>query len=230
MTTRIGVDSENQLKEISIRDYPEQPAALKVAANLLSYIFHPLFVPVYIAWFLISIQPYLFASFSAWEKTVVLLRFFIMYSFFPLVTVLIAKGLGFIDSVYLKTKKDRIIPYIACGVYYFWMWYVLRNQPEFSRPVVVLTMAIFLASSFGLMANIYMKVSMHAISMGVMISFIIILALSQSTAFGIYISIALLIAGLVCTARFIVSDHTQVEIYGGLFLGVLAMMVANWVS
>ena len=43
-----------------------------------------------------------------------------------------------------------------------------------------------------------------------------LLALTQSVSFGVYISVALLIAGLVCTARFIVSDHTQKEIYGGL--------------
>ena len=78
-----------------------------------------------------------------------------MYSFFPLVTVLLAKGLGFLDSIYLKTQKERIIPYIACGVYYFWMAYVLRNQPEFSKEVVQLSMAIFIASSLGLLVNIY---------------------------------------------------------------------------
>ena len=80
-------------------------------------------------------------------------------------TVLLAKALGFLQSVHLKTQKERIIPYIACGIYYFWMWYVLRNQPQFSREVVILSMAIWIAASLGLLANIYMKVSMHAISM-----------------------------------------------------------------
>ena len=58
--------------------------------------------------------------------------FFVIYSLFPLVTVLLAKGLGFIDSVYLKTQRDRIIPYIACEIYYFWIAYVLRHQAEYS--------------------------------------------------------------------------------------------------
>jgi hypothetical protein len=88
-------------------------------------------------------------------------------------------------------------------------------------------MAIFLASAIGLMANIYMKISMHSIAMGVAISFTILLALTQSVSFGAYISIVLLIAGLVCTARFIVSDHTPKEIYGGLLVGLAALLVAT---
>ena len=228
MSTRLVVDGHNELQEFRENDFPQQPYALKQVANVISYIFHPLFIPVYISWFLITIQPHLFASFTPTQKLLTILRFFVMYSFFPLVTVLLAKALGFLQSVHLKTQKERIIPYIACGIYYFWMWYVLRNQPQFSREVVILSMAIWIAASLGLLANIYMKVSMHAISMGVMVTFILLLALAQGSGYGPYISIAILITGLVCTARFIVSDHTPREIYGGLLLGILSQMIAHW--
>ena len=223
-------DNQNQLQENRTVVLAPQPEWLRAIAKIISFVFHPLFIPVYLSWFLVRIQPYLFASFSDWDKTMVMVRFIVMYTFFPLVTVLLARGLGFLKSVYLKTQRDRIIPYVACGVYYFWMWYVLRNQPEFPDMVVKLTLAIFLASSIGLIANIYMKVSMHAIAMGVMVVFMMLLAFSQSVNFGIYLSISLLIAGLVCTSRFIVSDHTQSEVYGGLMLGVTTQLIAYWVG
>lgn len=228
MSTRLVVDSHSELQELRQPDFPPQPAAVRMTATVISYVFHPLFIPVYISWFLISIQPHLFASFTPVEKILTILRFFIMYTFFPLVTVLLAKALGFLQSIFLKTQKDRIIPYIACGIYYFWMWYVLRNQPEFSREIIILSMAIWIASSLGLLANIYMKVSMHAISTGVMLTFIFLLAFQQASGFYLYISIALLITGMVCTARFIVSDHSQREVYGGLFIGILSQLIANW--
>jgi hypothetical protein len=60
-----------------------------------------------------------------------------------------------------------------------------------------------------------------------MITFILLLAFSQQLNFGIYISVALFIAGLVCTSRFIVSDHLPKEIYGGLAVGVVSMLVAS---
>ncbi len=228
MSTRLIVDQSSHLHEFRETAYQPKNTAIRLVAKVISYIFHPLFVPVYIAWFLISVQPYLFASFTPAEKIITMFRFFIMYSFFPLVTVLLAKGLGFLDSIYLKTQKERIIPYIACGVYYFWMCYVLRNQPEFSKEVVQLSMAIFIASSLGLMANIIMKVSMHAMSMGILLVFMSLLSFTQAGSYTVYMSVAFLIAGLVCTARFIVSDHMQKEIYTGLLVGGASQLIAVW--
>ena len=228
MTTRLIVNQRSELQVFRETGHQPQNAVIRLAAKIISYIFHPLFVPVYIAWFLITVQPYLFASFTPTEKIIALLRFIIMYSFFPLVTVLLARGLGFIDSIYLRTQKERIIPYIACGIYYFWMCYVLRNQPQFSKEVVQLSMAIFIASSIGLLVNIYMKVSMHSISMGILVVFMSLLAFTQAGSYTVYMSIAFLSAGIVCTARFIVSDHTAKEIYAGLLVGGLSQLIAIW--
>jgi hypothetical protein len=115
-------------------------------------------------------------------------------------------------------------------IYYFWVWWVLYKQPEYPSAIVQFSLAIFLASIGGLMGNIYMKVSMHAISMGVMVTFIFLLAFTQNISFGIYISVALFIAGLVCTARFIVSDHTQKEVYIGLLVGIISQLLAGWLG
>ena len=201
---------------------------IRILAKAISLVFHPLFIPVYISWFLIYLNP-LFPAFTAWEKMLLLIRFIVMYVMFPLVTVLLTKGLGFIDSIYLKTQKDRIIPYVACGMYYFWMWYVLRNQPEMPVQLIQLTMAIFLASSLGLMANSYLKVSMHAIAVGVMVAFMLLLGFSVTANIGFYISIAFFIAGLVCTARLATADHWPLEIYAGLFIGIVGQLAAYWI-
>jgi hypothetical protein len=92
---------------------------------------------------------------------------------------------------------------------------------------VKFALAIWISVSLALMANIIMKVSLHAISMGVIMTFILILAFTQPLNFGIYISVALFITGLVCTSRFIVSDHTPKEVYGGLAVGVVSMLAAS---
>ncbi|HEX6191815.1 MAG TPA: hypothetical protein VFZ42_05595 [Chitinophagaceae bacterium] len=230
MTDHLVVDQNNELREQSPGIYIEQPAPIKLLAKVISYVFHPLFIPVYISWFLVSQQPHLFASFTPAEKVITIIRFAVFYTFFPLVTVLLARGLGFLDSIFLRTQKERIIPYIACGVYYFFMWYVLRNQPQFTREVVILSMAIWIASSLGLIANIYMKISMHAMSVGLMATFILLLAIGRGSGFGLYVSVALLITGVVCTARFMVSDHTQKEVYVGLLVGVLSQLIAYWAA
>lgn len=201
---------------------------IKFIARVISIIFHPLFIPVYVSWFLINIFQ-IFPAFTGWDKNLLLIRFLVMYALFPLATILLAKALGFVQTIFLKNQKDRIIPYIACGVYYFWMWYVLKNQSQIPDELVMFSLAIFLASSAGLILNIYMKVSMHALSVGVAAVFMLLLGFTSYINMGPYISIAFLLGGLVCTARLINSDHEPREVYFGLAAGALAQLIAYWV-
>jgi hypothetical protein len=228
MNNKLIVDRNEGLQEYRETGHQPQNTVVRIVAKIISYIFHPVFVPVYVAAFLVIVEPFFFSSSGTARKVLEIIRFFILYSFFPLVTVLLCKALGFLQSIHLKTQKERIIPYIACNVYYFFMAYVLRHQQEFAREVVQFAMAIFIACSAALIANIYMKISMHAISMGIMVMFIGILAPLQAANYTIYISVAVLIAGLVCTARLIVSDHTSKEVYAGLLLGACSQLVAIW--
>ena len=226
----LAIDNQNELKEYREGEIPKQPYIIRLIAHIISYVFHPIFIPVYTAWFLIYIQPYLFSGFTQKKLTFTMIQFLVMYALFPLVTTLLLKGLNFIKSVQLKSQRDRVIPYVICMIYYFWVWYVLKNQPEYPSAIVQFTLAIFIASIGGLMGNIYMKVSMHAIAVGVVATFMMLLGFSQNINFGLYISIALLITGLVATARFIVSDHTPKEIYGGLLIGILSQLIAHYVG
>ena len=91
------------LKESSSKEEPFHPV-IRIAARIISFIFHPLFIPVYISWFLIYINP-LFPAINPSDKWILLLRFIVMYTVFPLVTVFLAKGLGFIQSIFLKNTK-----------------------------------------------------------------------------------------------------------------------------
>jgi hypothetical protein len=207
-----------------------QPIALKIIAKIISYIFHPIFIPVYVLVFLMQVQPYLFVSVIGLKRTFTIIMFGLLYAFFPVVTALLLKALGFIDSIYMKTQKDRIIPYVICMIYYFWVWYVIRNQNIYPDELVQFSLAIFITSILGLMSNSYMKVSMHAMAVGVMSAFIILLTVNGNIDSGIYICAPLLITGLVCTARLIVSDHTNKEIYTGLFIGIIAMLLAKFSS
>jgi hypothetical protein len=228
MNNKLIVDQASGLQEYRETGHQPQNVLIRTFAKIISWIFHPIFVPVYVAAFLVVTEPYLFSSSSPARKVLEIIRFFILYSFFPLVTVLLCKALGFLKSIQLKTQKERIIPFIACNVYYFFMAYVLRHQSEFAREVMQFAMAIFIACSAGLIVNIYMKISMHAISMGILVMFFGILAPLQPANYTIYISLAVFIAGLVCTARLIVSDHTPAEIYMGLLVGAGSQLLAVW--
>ena len=205
-----------------------QPSVIKFVAHFFSYVFHPLFIPLYATWFLTFVHPYLFAGFSVQQKTWLLIRIAYTMVFFPLITVLLLKALGFIKSMLLTTQQDRIIPYIACGIFFFWAYLVFRNQPNIPSVLTAFTFAVFISSSVALMANIYFKISMHAIGMGGLLGLFLIIMYSNTMLMTLPLSVAFLLTGIVCTSRLIISDHTSKEIYAGLFVGIACQWVA-WV-
>ncbi len=235
MNTSLVVDEHNELKELRPKPLP-QPTAVRILANIISYVFHPVFVPLYIICFLLYLHPYLFAGYNSRNKILVLAQSFMMLTFFPLITVVLLKALKFIDSIHLHTQKDRVIPFIACMTWYFWLWYVWNNMgksgdnADLPPEAVQLALGIFISTIIGLMANIKFKISLHAISMGLMLTFFVGMALNQDLNYGIYISIAIIIAGMVCSSRFILSDHTNLEVYGGLVVGAVSMLIAQWLG
>jgi hypothetical protein len=227
MPDRLIITEENELKEVSIPETPNQPSWLKAIAKFISFVFHPLFIPLYLVYFILKIRSYQFAGIDDWGKLTRLLQVFVNCTFLPLVSVLLLKALRFIDSIFLRTQKDRIIPYIISMIFYFWNWYAFKNNHEV-KDIVSMSMAIFNASVFGFLLNIRMKVSMHAIAMGVMTTFIALVAYTDSVNLSLYLAIAVLISGIVCTSRLIVSDHSPKEIYFGFLIGIFSQLAAHY--
>jgi hypothetical protein len=202
------------------------PVVIRMLAHFFSYIFHPLFIPLYAVYFLVYIHPSYLSGFNNREKIQVLMIVVLNAVFFPLISVLLLKGVGFIDSIFLRTQKDRIIPYILCGIFFFWTYHVFRQQNQYPSIFASFFFAVLLSSSAALIANIYFKISMHAIGMGGLLGLFLIIMLYNTMLMTWPLCIAILIVGLVCTSRLIVSNHTPKEIYWGLFLGLLCQLVA----
>lgn len=194
-------------------------------AHVFSYIFHPLFIPLYVTWFLAFVHPSYFSGFSVLGKKKLLLLITINAFLFPVITVLLLKALGFIDSIFLKTQKDRIIPYIASGTFFFWTQYVLREQSYVPKILVAFMFGVFISSSAALIANIYCKISMHAIAMGGLIGLFIVIMQQNTMLMTWPLSLVILLAGMVCTSRMIVSDHRPKEIYMGLLVGLICQFL-----
>jgi hypothetical protein len=198
---------------------------IRLLANFFSYAFHPIFIPLYVTWMLAFIHPTYFIGFSSMSKNKIFLLVAINAFAFPMIAVLLLKGLGFIDSIFLKTQKDRIIPYIASMTFFFWTQYVLREQNFVPRILVAFMFGVFISSSVALIANIYYKISMHAIGVGGMVGLFLVIMQQNTMLMTGSLTFALLITGIVCTSRMIVSDHQPKEIYAGLVVGLFCQFI-----
>lgn len=204
----------------------QEPLPVRVAAHVVSYIFHPLFIPLYVMAYLLFIHPLAFAGMEPRMKVLRLLAVTVSATLLPAFSVFLLWRLDFIKSIYLRTQKERIIPYAIAIIFYFWIWYVfhnLRDSPEASKEFLL---GVFLAVCGAWMANIVNKVSMHGTAVGGMLAFFLLRGWADPDVTGSYISIAMVITGMVCTARLILGTHSRAEVYGGLAIGALAQWVA----
>ncbi len=200
----------------------------KALATLLSYLFHPVFVPIYFMLFLLYVHPIQFLGYSDRARLLILLQSFSMFSFFPLVTVGLLKALGFISSIQLNEQKDRIIPLVASGIWYFWIWYVWKNMPGHPLVTIQYALGIWISSVAALMLNTRFKISLHALALGVTLCLLVQMAVHENLYYGTWLSVAILITGLVSSARLYLNSHRPWEVYWGLFVGALSVFIAGF--
>lgn len=203
---------------------------LRLGAKVVSYVLHPLFVPGYIFLFLVKEFPYEFPGITEWQLKMRLFGVFWMTAFFPAFAVFLLWRLKFSKSIFLRTQKERIVPYVITMFFYWWMYYLSRNFTD--QPVVLkfFFLGIFLCTVAGLILNNYFKISLHGMGAGGALAAIILIAMHYHAPLGIPISVTTLLAGLVCTSRLIVSDHSQKEVYVGLLVGVFCQCIGYWVA
>lgn len=201
---------------------------LRVLANVASYVFHPVFMPPVMAYVLFVLtRDTDFAgipdrSFYMWLAMIILNTVL-----FPLLTVGLLKGLGFIKSIHMKEPKDRIIPLIGCMIFYFWANFVIGN-PVSGAPLILHTLT--LGSFWGIIAifivNIFYKVSMHTAAAGGMLGLLLVLMFTSPVNMAVPLFVGLLIAGIVGTARLILGAHKMWEIWLGYFIGMAVQVAA----
>jgi len=199
---------------------------LRFGAHLVSYIFHPLFISSYVIGFLIFFHPAAFTAADHRTKVLRMAHVVIFDTLFPAFAVFLMWRLKFIQSIFLRTEKERILPYLIAMIFYWWTWNVFRHLEDAPPVAVHFLLGAFLAICGAWMCNIYFKISMHAIAMGGALMFFFLFSFQDEYASGLYLSLVLLATGLVCTARLINSNHSFFQVWSGLFIGMLAQYIA----
>jgi hypothetical protein len=221
MTEHLVINEEGNL-DVTPEKYP---AGVKIPALIFSYLFHPLFIIGWVVLYLLYRNSLVFLGVDPGERIIFFLRVFSTSIFLPIVTVLLLKGLGFIQSIQLPTQKDRIIPYVACITFFFWTYYVSKQLGD-PTELQAFLLSAFVASCASLIINNYMKVSMHAMGVGGMVTFFVLLLFANKLDDVFSLLAAVLIAGITCSSRLIASDHKTAEVYTGLVTGIIIQLVA----
>jgi hypothetical protein len=203
-----------------------QSKSVRFIAQFASYVFHPLFVPTFFMLFLIQVVPYEFASITDWQLKLRVFSVFWLTAFFPAFAVFLLWRLNFSDSIFLRTQKERIIPYVITMFFYWWMYYLSRNFTDQPLALKFFYFGIFIATSIGLVVNNFMKVSLHAIGISGLLMAVGLTSYYYSLNNLFWLVLAVLLAAVVISARMIVSDHTKKELIVGFAIGMLTQLMA----
>lgn len=208
-------------------------------ARALSILGHPLLALTYMLLVMLSINPFAFGANHIGDERTVVLFFYIVSTTFliPGLAVLLLKPLGFIRSLEMHDKQERIGPYIITGIFYLWIFKNVSSTgivpALFSKFVLGATIGLFLA----FFANIFTKISAHATGMGGFVGMILLLAFEWPGAafavgpvllnLNVLLAAVIVLAGVVGAARLTLGAHTQTQIWQGYAAGFAAMMLAN---
>jgi hypothetical protein len=200
---------------------------LRFPAKVISYLFHPMFMPMVMAIVISYLNKSEFVGITNAQRVNFLLNIILNTIFFPLITTLLLKALGFIESIQLKTTKERIIPLIATMIFYFWNYWSLKhiNAP---LSLKVLMLGAYWGVILVFMANIFLKVSMHTAAAGGAIGIVIVLMMIGNYNLLIPLLFTMLIGGIIGTARMVLQAHKPGEVWLGYLIGVLVQLGAYW--
>ena len=214
---------------------------MKIIAHLISIVFHPLLVLVYILGLLMAINPYIFRIQDEKTKVIFFVYTFVSLIVIPVVSILILKQLDMIKSFSMKDKMERVGPLIIVGIVYLWLYINYKNAAS----VPVIFSSILLGSVISVFVSFFInnftKISLHTVGMGGLVSAILIMKYSlkydnlvfNTNLFGDYninvyliLLISILLAGLVGTVRLYLKSHNNEQIYSGFIVGFLAQLIA----
>lgn len=192
----------------------------------------------YLLLVLLMIEPYTF-GYSSLNQAAYLFIIVIAFSFvLPSVSVFLMKQLGFVSSMSLHSKNERIAPIIVTAIFYLWLMANTEGSNIFpsiySRFLLGSIISIFILLIF----NSFTKVSLHTAGIGGILTMVLISVLNYSgheihLAFidGYktisklpLISIFVILAGLIGTARLALNAHTPDEIYLGYIIGSISIL------
>jgi len=195
-------------------------------AQIISYVFHPLLIPTFFFLYLMYLIPFEFAGITDWQLKLKLFSVFWLTTFFPAFSVFLLWKLKLSDSIFLRTRKERIIPYVITMFFYWWMYYLSRNFTDQPLALKYFYFGIFIASAIGLTVNNFLKVSLHTMAISGLLTAVILVGFYYPVNNLVYILMSIIVTASVVSARMVVSDHTKNELIVGFAIGVFTQVAA----
>lgn len=197
---------------------------MKKTITLFSYLFHPIFIPLFgtILFFLIDGTYY-----GLYQKLLILLQVILITIFIPISFFYLLKTIGKIDTIMVSDLSQRKIPLI---IHVFLIFILIEKSITINR-VPELYFFFFGGIISAIIAFIFLflriKASIHLIGISSLTAFAIGLSIHNQVNILNLIAFLILMNGLIAASRLEMKAHNNKELALGFCIGLLPQ-IALW--
>lgn len=219
----------NELQD-EIREEEENRAGhsdnhrLKRTAEILSVIFHPLFIPLY-GLLLIYSSPTLLSFIPPQVKRMILVLVVANNVLLPIALAIVLYARGSIASLRARGRNERVLLLtFALLMYSLTAFVLLRIQvPSLFKAYLVSIAVVTLVT---LLITVKYQISMHAIGFGGLMVLVMFMIALYHISMVWQLFAVVLAGGAVMSSRIYLEDHSPAEVWSGLFAGAAVMGVS----
>jgi FtsH-binding integral membrane protein len=150
---------------------------------------------------------------------------FILTIILPILLYFLLKTIGIVNTINLKSNKERIYPLILNGIV---ILIVLQRILTPSQAIELYFFFIgILISNMAclLLAILKFKASIHMIAVSGVLMFFIALSIHFSININGTLALMSIIMGAIATSRLHLKAHTSIELIIGVFIGILPQLI-----
>lgn len=205
---------------------PVESSAATYASKAISYILHPFLIPLYLIFAIFGsglVPMYVSASMERYLFGLIT----VSTVFIPAMAIIILRLFRIIPDYSLTTRHDRILPLLIVAFSYGMCGWVLQDV----QMAFLLRRCVFAAMGcviFAFVLNLFWQVSLHMTAVGGAVGIISILVYGGYVKLVWVLCAAILLAGLLGSARLYLGKHDLLQVaagfFGGFFISILILL------
>lgn len=186
-------------------------------AKVVSYVFHPLWMPMITLFWVLQEDPFLFVQADVFVFLMIIL---LINSLAPGISIFIMYKRGMIGSLEVENRKERMLPFLLVILYYSLSYGILRTkQTPIPSEIYSLLFALILSLVLCLLISLRYKISIHTMAQGALFGVFLALGIKHALPIHLVVMTVALIGALVAWARLRMKIHTISQVFWGWILG-----------
>ncbi len=194
---------------------------LKRAAEILSVVFHPIFIPLY-GLILIYSSDTLHSFLPVQIKRVIFILVMANNVLMPMALATVLYARGAIRTFNARDRNERVL-LLTFSLFMYSLTAILLIRMHVPGLFRAFFISIAIVTFITLLVTVFYRISLHASGIGGLMTLVIFMAFIYHSSMVWQSVTVLVLGGAVMSSRIYLEDHSPSEVWTGLLAGVAIM-------